>query len=264
MKSLRVLLLQGRRDQDPMKLHEQECFATHCRFDRSHVVGYDMVQGPPPARTVKGYDALFVGGAGDFYVSKGNLPGMADWLDFFGEIAAAGHPMFASCFGYQMFVLALGGEIVNDADNTEVGTYELRLTEEGRQDPLFSILPPKFWAQEGHKDRAGRNPDGIPNLAGSDASPLQALRIPGQPIWATQFHPELDLEANLCRFRHYVEGYAQVMTPEEIKPVLDRFQESPEANRLLPRFLDLVFDHRPEYPCDRPPRPTPATIGPPP
>ncbi len=36
---------------------------------------------------------------------------------------------------------ALGGDVIHDPDNTEVGTFEVELTDAGRQDPLFGDLP---------------------------------------------------------------------------------------------------------------------------
>jgi GMP synthase (glutamine-hydrolysing) len=103
-------------------------------------------------------------------------------------------------------------------------------------------MPERFMAQMGHKDRATRVGDGVPNLAASERSPYQALRIPGKPIWATQFHPELDRETNLDRYRYYLEGYSVYLDDEERSQAFARFQEGPESARLLRAFLDLVFD----------------------
>jgi GMP synthase (glutamine-hydrolysing) len=100
-------------------------------------------------------------------------------------------------------------------------------------------------AQLGRKDRAARLPDGLTNLASSERNPHQAFRVSGQPIWATQFHPELDARTNRARFLRYLDGYAMHMTPEERRVALERFEESPETALLLPGFLHLVFgEHR--------------------
>jgi GMP synthase (glutamine-hydrolysing) len=140
-------------------------------------------------------------------------------------------------------VQALGGEIVHDPANTEVGTYELSLTEEGEIDPLLGHLPRSFHAQMGRKDRAERLPDGVANLASSDRAPYQALRIPGKPIWASQFHPELNRAENKLRFEQYLEGYSSHLTPEEQREALSGFLESsPEVHSLLERFLEIVFE----------------------
>jgi GMP synthase (glutamine-hydrolysing) len=237
----KILLLQARNAEDPMAAHEHRCFVNQTGLPIGNVVVHDLCGGPPSLAGVRGYDALMVGGSGDYYVSDGNLPHFESFLDLLQEVVAARHPTFASCFGYQSLVAALGGEVFKDVSNTEVGTYVLTLTTDGRADELFGELPDRFNAQLGRKDRAFRHPDGIPNLASSESNPFQALRVPGAPIWATQFHPELDRDTNADRYLHYLEGYAAHMSDEDRANALDRFRDSPETSGLLRRFVELVF-----------------------
>ncbi len=225
-----------------MALHEQECFAESCRINLEQITPFDLLDRRPTMEEILRFDTLMVGGSGDFYVTRGNLPGFEELMAVFREVVDVGHPTFASCFGYQCLVSALGGVLVHDTDATEVGTYPLSLTAAGREDPLFGFLPSNFNAQLGRKDRATAHPAGIPNLAQSERSPFQALRIPDKPIWATQFHPELDRKTNQDRYQHYLEGYAQYMNPELPQEVESRFDTSREASELLFRFLELVFD----------------------
>jgi GMP synthase (glutamine-hydrolysing) len=240
--SLKILLLQARNPDDLVRAEERQSFAAKAGLALEQIVPYDLLAGPPTPAQLRPYDALMVGGSGDYYVSKQNLPDFERLMALLQEVVVQGQPMFASCFGFQLLVKALGGEIVYDAAGTEVGTYELTLTEGGRQDELLGNLPPRFMAQLGRKDRATSLPPGCSHLAASQRAPFQALRIPGQPIWATQFHPELSGRENRLRFDRYRKGYGSVMSPAEQQSVLDRFQPSPETERLISRFLDLVFD----------------------
>lgn len=239
--SVKVLLLQARESSDPMRQQERRCFARKAGLSPERFTPFDLLAGPPTLAEIKRYDALMVGGSGDYYVSKGNLPGFEELLAVLREVAAAGHPTFASCFGFQLMVEALGGEIVHDVDNIEVGTYEITLTDAGAGDPLFGYLPERFPAQVGRKDRAARLPPNTVHLATSERCPFHALRLPGQPIWATQFHPELDREENRARYINYLEGYGSILNPVEQEQVMERFQESPQAEELIPRFLNLLF-----------------------
>lgn len=236
-----ILLLQARLSDDPMREQEVECFVTQSGLPRESFTAWNLTEGSPSMREVRTHDAVMVGGSGDFYVSKRDLPHFDPLLELLREIVEARHPTFASCFGYQCLVEALGGEILHDPMNIEVGTFELTLTEAGQGDPLLSTLPETFSAQMGHKDRATSHPPGLTNLAGSRRSPYQAFRIPDAPIWATQFHPELSGEANLARYRYYLNGYAGHLTKSEVQATFDRFQPSPEASHLLKDFLKLVF-----------------------
>lgn len=239
--SLRFLLLQARRADDPMARHELDCFVARLGVEPDRVAVHNLIHGPPPMAEARGFDALLVGGSGDFSISKGNLPGLEAWLDLVREVVTCGHPTFASCFGYQSVVQALGGSVIHDPGNTEVGTFEVELTAAGRADPLLGALPATFTAQMGHKDRAAEHPPDLDNLASSQRSPLQALRIPNRPIWATQFHPELDRTTNRERFDAYVESYARHMTEDQHRDARAGFGDSHEASDLLRRFIALVF-----------------------
>lgn len=239
--TIKILLLQARYADDEVRFEERSSFAQLAGIDEANVIPYDLLNNTPTLAEVRKYDALMVGGSGDYYVSKGNLPNLQAVLNLLGEVTAVAHPTFASCFGFQLLIKALGGEIVYDAAHSEVGTYELALTRDGRNDDLFNYLPDTFRAQLGRKDRASRLPDSVLHLASSEFAPFQAIRVPGKPIWATQFHPELTKATNLARFERYMDGYAAVMDEAEVQKTLARFDDSPEANQLIARFVRLVF-----------------------
>ena len=107
----KVLLLQGRRADDPMAAHEYACFVDRCCLPVAHVESYDLCDGPPTLSQVREYDALMVGGSGDYYVPDANLPHFEGFLDLLSEVVEIGLPMFASCFGYQSLVEALGNAL---------------------------------------------------------------------------------------------------------------------------------------------------------
>jgi GMP synthase (glutamine-hydrolysing) len=236
-----ILLLQARNAGDPAKEEERASFAQKAKFDQARIVPHDITTEPLSLKKVRKFDALMVGGSGDYYVSKANLPHFKETLEILQDVVVVGHPTFASCFGFQLMVRALGGEISFDPPSMEVGTFRLSLTEAGQQDELLGTLPMKFCAQLGRKDRATSLPNGSVNLASSERCPYQALRIPGKPIWATQFHPELSGSENRARFLRYQAGYGSVMNENEQKATLNRFKESPETELLIEKFVGLVF-----------------------
>ena len=236
----KLLLLQARRPDDPAKEEERASFAARLGLPIEAIVSHDLLQGPPSLATVQAYKAALVGGSGEFDVSKRNLPHFEATLQRLREMVDLGHPLFASCFGFQMLVQALGGNIISDPESTEVGAFELHLTPEAQQDELFRALPPLFMAQLGHKERAEFLPPGVINLASSERVAYEAFRVPGKPIWATQFHPELTHAENLQRFQRYLAIYSKFFTEEEIRQTLANFHPSPETEKLLPRFLDLI------------------------
>jgi GMP synthase (glutamine-hydrolysing) len=235
---VRLLLIQARLPGDPVLSEERRSFADAARVALDAVESWNVVdRGAPRDDALEAYDGFLVGGSGDFLVSERNMPHIDETLRFLADVVDYGRPMFASCFGFQCLVEALGGEVVYDPDHAEVGTYDVTLTGEGRADRLFSQLPPSFAAQLGRKDRAERLPQGVVNLAYSEACPSQAFRVPGKPVWASQFHPELTEEANRGRFYRYLRNYRNVMAPGALRDTAASFRPSPEPHRLLSGFV---------------------------
>lgn len=240
MRNLSFLLLQARHDGDPMREQEQDCFANKIGVEPDQIACWDLLMGPPAFSIVSSYDILMMGGSGDYLVSQRDLPQFSAMLALLVEVVDRGYPTFASCFGFQCMVEALGGQIVYDPANTEVGTYELTLTPEGTEDPVLGRLPRRFDAQMGRKDRAEKLPEGVVHLATSERCPYQAFRIPDKPIWATQFHPELSCDENRERYVRYVSNYEHHVDDATRKETLKRFQPSPHTGGMLGRFVELV------------------------
>ena len=239
--AIKILLLQARKQEDTAKDEERASFAEATAVPIENIVPFDLLAAAPTLSKIQQFDALMIGGSGDYYVSKKDFPHLPRLLEVLQKVVAAGQPTFASCFGFQLLVQALGGNIIYDPEHIEVGTFPVTLTDSGQTDELFAHMPTQFRAQIGRKDRADRLPDGFLHLASSANAPFQALRVPDKPIWATQFHPELTKAENLKRFKRYMDGYASMMSPDEVQETLKRFDESPEANGLLRQFMTLVF-----------------------
>jgi GMP synthase (glutamine-hydrolysing) len=240
---VRLLLIQARLSTDPVLPEERRSFADAARVPLEAVESWNVVdRGAPRSDALKTYDGFLVGGSGDFLVSERNMPYIEETLRFLVEVVELGTPMFASCFGFQCLVEALGGTVVYDPDHAEVGTYDVTLTEEGKEDLLFGQLSSPFAAQLGRKDRADGLPEGVVNLAFSEACPSQAFRVLGRPVWASQFHPELTEETNRGRFYRYLRNYRNVMGPGALRDTAASFRPSPEPGRLLSRFVCSVID----------------------
>jgi GMP synthase (glutamine-hydrolysing) len=236
----KILLLQARDPGDPAKPEERASFADKANLPVSAFVSHDLLNGPPTIEQIQDYDALMVGGSGDYSVTHRNLPYLDETLAFLESVVETGHPTFASCFGFHLITEALGGELDHAPQEMEVGTFEITLTPEGGQDELFNPLPTVFNAQLGRKDRAIRLPPSLTRLAFSDRCPVQAFRVQGKPIWATQFHPELSGEENHHRYLRYVRMYSDYLDQDGLDAILDKFNPSPATLNLIPRFLELI------------------------
>jgi len=242
MVSPKVLLLQARRPEDPMAAHEVQAFKAQCTLEPDDFHVWNLVEAAPSLPHCQNYDAIIIGGSGDFYVSKRDQPHFVPFLDVLASLVAKSLPIFGVCYGYQSLAEVLGGKVDHLPHQAEVGTYSLDLTPAGLADPLLGQMPSRFKVQQGHKDQVTVHPSTGVNLAVSQRCPHQAFRIEDKPIWGVQFHPELTHVGNKERFVYYLEGYATAFTEEEQEDIMSRFDESPEASSLLQKFLDLIFD----------------------
>lgn len=237
----RFLLLQAREPGDLAAAQELTCFADALQVPEASVQPWDLLRGPPEAQHLDGVDMLLVGGSGAFSVLD-DEPWVHRFMDFLEETSVHRRfPTFASCFGFQALVIAGGGIVIQDKINAELGTFDIILTEQGRQDPLLGPLAPSFPAQLGHKDRADTLPSDCIPLAYSEKCPVQCFKVEGAPVIATQFHPELDREGEAFRCRTYAAMYSDSGVAAEMQRVIDGLRDSPAASALMRRWVDLTL-----------------------
>jgi len=237
-----LLLLQARVADDPILEHELDCFERRTGWPPAAIRAVNMATEPVGPELLDEVDVVTVGGAGDFSLVEDDADWFEDLFETMRSVVDRAVPMFASCFGFQALIGAFGGRLVRAPDRSEVGTFEMRLTPEGRRDPVFGRLPDTFDAQLGHKDSAVGVPDRFVRLAFSERCPVQAVRVPEAPIYATQFHPELTARDNIERYARYIELYKKLDESEE--DAMERAEavhrKSPEAARLLGWFLESL------------------------
>jgi GMP synthase (glutamine-hydrolysing) len=117
------------------------------------------------------------------------------------EVVARDFPFLGACYGIGTLGLHQGA-VVDRSWPEPVGPLSVTLTPEGEADPLFEGMPTEFAAYGGHKEAMVAVPAGAVQLATSATCPVQAFRV-GSNVYATQFHPELDLEGVCTRIEVY-------------------------------------------------------------
>jgi GMP synthase (glutamine-hydrolysing) len=133
-----------------------------------------------------------------------------------GRVVAEDVPFLGACYGIGTLGRALGA-VVDRRYGEPIGPVTITLTPEGRDDPLLGALPAAFEAFVGHKEAITELPGRAVRLAGSAACPVQAFRV-GRNVYATQFHPELDLEGVCTRIDVYKNaGYFPPSEAETLK-----------------------------------------------
>ncbi|MGC6507036.1 MAG: type 1 glutamine amidotransferase [Myxococcota bacterium] len=229
------ILIQARNPSDIARTEEIECFARQIGCQINDIISINIATQSIDMSVLETADAVLIGGAGEFSVLD-NDPRIHRFIDAIGQLCTMDRPVFGSCFGFQAMVLALGGEVIKDVPNAEVGTYELYKSKDAENDVIFEDFPSQFLAQLGHQDRASVLPNSVINLAYSNRAPYQAIKIPNKAIYATQFHPELRAEDNALRFSRYMPIYGKLFGEAEAQARMDSHRSSPQANQILGRF----------------------------
>ncbi|MEO6703186.1 MAG: glutamine amidotransferase [Jatrophihabitantaceae bacterium] len=140
----------------------------------------------------------------------------ADLANLLARVLDQDFPFLGCCYG----IGALGSQIGATVDRSfgePIGAVTVTLTEAGRDDPLLADLPASFDAFVGHKEAISALPASATVLATSATCPVQAFRV-GRNVYATQFHPELDVPGLHTRIDVYKHaGYFDPESADSLK-----------------------------------------------
>lgn len=238
-RALRVLLLQIR-DHRRVRREEHESFADKSGLLPSQIEIHNVFDEPRfGPEILNGYDALFIGGASEASVLEPDVyPFVPHALHVVRESVRRDLPTFASCFGFQLAVVALGGEIRRDERDFEMGTVPIRLSAGARSDPIYHDTPDRFMAVSVHRERAREAPASAETLAYTDSC-CHSFRIQKKRFWAFQFHPEVDRATLVERLTIFKQQYTD--DDGHLERVLSSTRDTPEANALLKKFVDRIL-----------------------
>ena len=219
---MKPFLLLAIRAEDAAADNEYASFLRFSGLDEHTLVRFRLEQRSLPDLRLDDWSGILLGGgpfnASDAETSKSPVQHRveADLHRLFDAVVAADFPFLGACYA----IGTLGrheGAVVDRRYTEPVGAVTVTLTTAGRQDPVFGELPEQFEAFVGHKEAVSRLPDHAVALAGSQTCPVQAFRI-GSRIYATQFHPELDVVGLCTRVDTYKHaGYFPPEQADELK-----------------------------------------------
>ena len=144
-------------------------------------------------------------------------------------------PFLGACYGVGTLGVHQGG-IVDRTYGEPISCVRVTLTEAGLEDPVLLGIPAEFDAFVGHKEACSLLPPTAALLATSAGCPVQMFRVK-RNVYATQFHPELDVGGIVTRvhvYQHY--GY---FPPEEMDELVARLTPAvvTEPGRMLANFV---------------------------
>lgn len=163
-------------------------------FDLDVVNAADPDGAIPGGRSFADYDGFVVTGSSlhaydrDFAVTN--------QIAMLRHAAEAGLPVFGSCWGLQIAVMAAGGQVEYNPRGREVGfARKIVRTAAGAGHAMFAGKGAVFDAPCIHYDEVTRLPDNATLLASNAHSLVQAAIVPvgRSEVWAVQYHPEFDI-----------------------------------------------------------------------
>ena len=236
---MRLLLLQIRHD--PRVRHEEyDSFVRYCRVQPEELDILNVFDTPRfGPEVLAGYDALLVGGASEASVLEPDrYPAVPCCIELLRHCIEKDFPVFASCFGFQLAVLALGGSIIRDDKDFEMGSLPISLRPAAAQDLLFRDVSDGFHAIAVHRERSVNCPPGATELAYTEPC-CHAFKVDGKRFWACQFHPEVDRATLVARLTIYKDAYTD--GDSHLDEVLSSAVETPESNDLMWKFVERVL-----------------------
>lgn len=161
------------------------------RYLAEHAITFRIVrpyggQSLPDVSTVSA--AIVLGGAMGVHDTERH-PFLAPVQGFIQAAVSSSLPFLGICLGGQLLAHVLGAPVTPSSCG-EKGTRTVRLTPEGRRDPLFAGIPEEMTTFQWHDDSFSL-PTGAVLLASSRTCAGQAFRF-GDNAYGLQFHPEVD------------------------------------------------------------------------
>jgi GMP synthase (glutamine-hydrolysing) len=151
------------------------------------------------------------------------------------ELVARDFPFLGACYGVGTLGVHQGG-VVDRTYGEVVSAVPITLTDAGLEDPLLAGMPPTFDAFVGHKEACRELPPRAVLLASSPGCPVQMFRVRSH-LYATQFHPELDVPGIVTRVRIY--QHAGYFIPDTLENLIAGLQQAvvTEPPRILANFV---------------------------
>ena len=238
---MRPFLLLSSRAEDLAADGEYEAFLRCTGLAAGELERVRMEAGPLPHIDLDEWSGIFVGG-GPFNSSdppelksaaqrrvEGEMGALLD------EVVARDFPFLGACYGVGTLGVHQGG-VVDRTYAEPISAVQVRLSDAGRTDPVLAGMPGEFTAFVGHKEACRLLPPTAVLLASSPACPVQMFRVKNN-VYATQFHPELDVDGLITRVHVY--QHAGYFPPEERDALIASLEPAvvTEPRRMLANFV---------------------------
>ena len=239
---MRPFVLLATRGEDVPADEEYALFLRFTGLDERSLLRVRMEAAPLPELDLDALSGIFIGGgpfnASDAPERKSAVQRRveAEFEGLLTRVVAEDFPLLGACYGVGT-VGAHIGAVIDRTHGEPIGIADVSLTDAGRIDPLLAEMPDTFPAFVGHKEAVAHLPESATLLATSPTCRVQMFRV-GRNVYATQFHPELDLEGMTTRIHAYA-GHGYFATgAEELTLAAVRRAPVVHTAGILRRFVE--------------------------
>jgi GMP synthase (glutamine-hydrolysing) len=238
---VKPFLLLGTRGEDAAADNEYEAFLGFTGLEESLLHRIRLERRPLGSVDLDEWSGIFIGGgpfnASDPESTKSAVQRRveAELHSLLDVVVDRDFPLLGACYGIGVIGVHQRGTV--DRRYAEpISRVQITLTSDGRADPLLTDLPDDFEAFLGHKEAMSDLPPGAVHLASSAACPVQAFRL-GRNVYATQFHPELDVHGLCTRIDVY--KHAGYFEPDQADSLKEMARQGHvfEPPKILHRFV---------------------------
>ena len=239
---MKPFLLLATRAEDGPADEEYALFRRFAGLSEDELVRVRMEATPLADLDLDDWSGIFVGGgpfnASDPLERKSRVQRRveAEFETLLDQVVGRDFPFLGACYG----IGTLGthqGAVIDRTYGEPISVVDLTRTPAGAADPLLAGIPDEFTAFVGHKEAISALPRSATLLVSSAACPVQMFRV-GDNVYATQFHPELDVDGIVTRIHAYADhGY---FAADELDLTLAAVRRMPvtHTGRILRSFVE--------------------------
>nr|WP_218847297.1 glutamine amidotransferase [Psychromicrobium silvestre] len=229
------------RSEDVVAHNEAAAFARLSGLEPGELRWHRIDQEPLPALNLDEFSGVLLGGSPfnssdpEQQKSAVQLRVEKELMQLLDEVVDRDFPFLGACYGVGTLGKHQGG-VIDRQFGEPISAVQISLSDDGVNDPLLAGLATRFEAFVGHKEACSTLPPGALLLASSPSCPVQMFRL-RENLYATQFHPELELEGLMLRIEAYQHhGYFPADQVEAVRTAARESKVS-EPGKILRNFV---------------------------
>ncbi len=145
-------------------------------------------------------------------------------------------PLLGICFGHQLIAKSLGADVGYSPNGLELGSVNITLNTNAKNDVLFHKMPKELYAHVVHFQSVLTLPKNAVLLASNKVENNHIFKV-GTCAWGVQFHPEFD--ENIMK-SYITEVLDSSLSASLEKELLSKVKKTTYSNQIIENFLNFA------------------------